>query len=203
MNKSLVSLCVALGLAAVVSAGPKFLAVWKAPSVGRLNFAGKKVAALAITDDQSLQMSAEEALTRELTARGVNGIASYRLLPREEMKDANKAKAWFERAEVEGVVALRPVRKDTEKVYTPAVWSSAYYQNFWGYYSYGWSGVYVPGSSTETTTIVVEVLIFNVRSGELIWAATSETKDPKQLQAFIKDLVNGSVEEMKKMKMVG
>lgn len=203
MNKAFVSVTVALALASAVSAGPKFLAVWKAPDVARLNFAGKKVAALAITDDQSLQMSAEEALTRELAARGVNGVAAYRLLPRPEMKDADKAKGWFERAAVDGVVALRPVRKDTEKQYTPTVWSSAYYQNFWGYYSYGWSGVYIPGSSTETTTIVVETLIFNVRSGQLMWAATSETKDPKQLQSFIKDLVNGAVGEMKKMKMVG
>lgn len=203
MNKAFVSVTVALALASAVSAGPKFLAVWKAPDVARLNFAGKKVAALAITDDQSLQMSAEEALTRELAARGVNGVAAYRLLPRPEMKDADKAKGWFERAAVDGVVALRPVRKDTEKQYTPAVWSSAYYQNFWGYYSYGWSGVYIPGSSSETTTIVVETLIFDVKSGQLMWAATSETKDPKQLQSFVKDLVNGAVDEMKKMKMVG
>ena len=205
MKKPFVSMCavVALGLAAVTSAGPKFIAVWKSPDVARLNFAGKKVAALAITDDQPLQMSAEEALTRELTARGVNGIAAYRLLPREEMKDADKAKGWFERAAIDGVVALRPVRKDTEKVYTPTVWASSDYQNFWGYYGYGWSSVYVAGSSTETTTIIVETLIFNVHSGELIWAATSETKDPKQLQSFIKDLVSGAVSEMKKMKMVG
>jgi hypothetical protein len=205
MQKPFVSACavVALGLAAVALAGPKFIAVWKSPDVARLNFAGKKVAALAITDDQALQMSAEEALTRELTARGVSGIAAYRLLPREEMKDADKAKGWFERAAIDGVVALRPVRKDTEKVYTPTVWASSYYQNFWGYYGYGWSSVYVAGSSTETTTIVVETLIFNVHSGELIWAATSETKDPKQLQSFIKDLVSGAVSEMKKMKMVG
>ncbi len=126
MKKPFVSMCavVALGLAAVTLAGPKFIAVWKSPDVARLNFAGKKVAALAITDDQPLQMSAEEALTRELTARGVNGIAAYRLLPREEMKDADKAKGWFERAAIDGVVALRPVRKDTEKVYTPTVWAS-------------------------------------------------------------------------------
>jgi len=203
MKKTFASVTVAFVLSAAVWAGPKFIAVWKSPDVARLNFAGKKVAALAITDDQSLQMSAEEALTRELTARGVNGIAAYKLLPRPEMKDADKAKGWFERAAVDGVVALRPVRKDTEKQYTPAVWSSTYYQNFWGYYSYGWSGVYIPGSSTETTTIVVETLIFNVQSGQLLWAATSETKDPKQLQSFVKDLVNGCVDEMKKMKMVG
>ena len=53
-----------------VIAAPKFLAVWKSPEVARLNFAMKKVAALVITDSQSLQMSGEEALARELTERG-------------------------------------------------------------------------------------------------------------------------------------
>jgi hypothetical protein len=187
----------------VVAAAPKFVAVWKAADVSRLNFLGKKVAALVITDDQSLQMSGEEALNRELTARGVNGLAAYRIIPREELKSAEKAKGWFERAGIDGVVALRPVSRDTERTYTPAIWSSSYYQTFWGYYGYGWSGVYVPGSSSETTTIVVETLIFSVPQDRLLWAATSETKNPKQLQSFVKDLVTAAAGEMKKMKLVG
>jgi hypothetical protein len=36
-----------------------------------------------------------------------------------------------------------------------------------------------------------------------VWAATSETRDPKNLQDFVKDLVKGAVNEMKKMKLVG
>ena len=199
MQRPVLSIFIVLALAAAVSAAPKFIAVWKDPELQRLNFAGKKVAALAITDDLSLQMSAEEALTRELSARGVSGIASYRIVPREELKSAEKAKAWFERASIDGVVALRVVRKDTEKTYTPTVWTSSYYQSFWGYYGYGWGSVYVAGSESETTTLVVETLIFNVRSDKLIWAATSETENPKELQSFVKDLVKAAVGEMKKI----
>jgi hypothetical protein len=188
--------------AVVVMAGPSFTSVWKAPNVTKLNFAGKKVAAVVMTDDQSLQMSAEEALTRELTARGVEGRASYRFVPPEEMKNADKAKPWFEKAGIEGVVAMRPVRSETEKTYSPVVWSSGYYQSFWGYYGYGWSSVYVrPGK--DVRTIVVETLIFDVTKNQLVWAATSSTRDPKTLQNFIKDLVNAAVDEMKKMKFVG
>jgi hypothetical protein len=83
-----------LFISVAVSAAPKFLNVWKAPDVTRLNFAGKKVAVLVITDDQSLQMSAAEALSRELTARKVPGVASYRLVPREEMKSADMARGF-------------------------------------------------------------------------------------------------------------
>lgn len=197
------SACVFVVAAAVaVAAAPKFLSIWKSPDVSRLNFAGKKVAALVITDDQPLQMSGEEALVRELTDRGVSGLATYRIVPREELKNVESAKGFFERAGVQGVVALRPVSRDKEVVYSPVVWVSGYYPSFWGYYGYGWSSAYVRPTGT-TTTIVVETLVYNVTTDKLVWAATSETRDPKTLQDFVKDLVKSAVGEMKKMKLVG
>ena len=117
---------------------PKFFDVWRSPEVERLNFAGRKVAALVITDDQPLQMSGEEALTRELTARSVTGVAAYQIVPREELKSAEKAKPWFERSKIEGVVVLRPVKREIGREYTSVIWSSGYYPDFYGYYGYGW-----------------------------------------------------------------
>ena len=202
MHRACAALFVTI-FATTLVAAPKFVAVWKSPEVARLNFAGKKVAALVITDSQSLQMSGEEALVRELMARNVNGTATYRFVPREELKSADKAKGWFERSKVDGVVVLRPVRRETEREYTPVIWSSGYYPSFWGYYGYGWSNVYVIPTSRETTTITVETLIYDLSRDQLVWAATSETRDPKSLQDFVKDLVNEAVKEMKKMKLVG
>src|SRR5262249_17971442 len=132
MRQSCIALFVAIA-AAATAADVKFVNVWKSPEVSRLNFAGKKVAALVITDDQPLQMSGEEALTREPSARNVDGVAAYRIAPREELMSAERAKAWFDRAGIQGVVALRPVSKDTEQTYSAVVWSSGYYQSFWGY----------------------------------------------------------------------
>jgi hypothetical protein len=203
MRQSCIAVFVVAAVA-VVAAAPEFLAVWKAPDVSRLNFGGKKVAALVITDDQSLQMSGEEALARELSARNVNGLATHRFVPREELKVAEKARGWFERAGVEGVVALRPVSRETEKSYSTVVWSSGYYQSFWGYYPYGWTSVYVaPRSARETLVIVVETLVYDLTRDQLVWAATSETRDPKNLQTFVKDLVSATVDEMRQMKLIG
>jgi hypothetical protein len=204
-KKMMRQFCLALFVlvAAAATAAPTFLSVWKSPEVSRLNFAGKKVAALVITDDQPLQQSAEEALTRELTARGVTALPSYRIVPREEIKSAEKARGWFERQTVEGVVALRPVSREKEKTYSSVVWSSGYYPSFWGYYGYGWSNLYVaPVSSRTDTVIVVETLIYDVTRDRLVWAATSETRNPKTLQSFITELVAAAVSEMKKMKLV-
>ena len=104
-------LCVVLSVllaAAAAGAAPKFRSVWKTPEVSKLNFASKKIAALVITDDQSLQMSGEEALAKELNNLGVSAVTTYRFVPREEMRSAERARPWFEKSAVEGVVAARP-----------------------------------------------------------------------------------------------
>ena len=182
---------------------PKLLSVWRIHDGSQLNFAGQKVAALVITDDQSLQMSGEEALARELGARGVEGVATYRFAPREELKTAAKARPWFERAGVAGVVAMRPAAVEREKVYSPVVWASGYYQSYWGYYDYGWTNVGAVRASGTRTRVIVETLIFDLRRDKLVWAATSETKEQTNLQEFITDLVRAAAEEMRKAKFVG
>ena len=45
--------------------------------------------------------------------------------------------------------------------------------------------------------------MYDLTRDQLVWAATSETRDPKNLQDFITDLVKGAVSEMRKMKLVG
>lgn len=199
-----VFICILLALTTVaVTAAPKLTNVWKSPEVARLNFAGKKVAALVLTTNQSLQMSGEEALARELTARGVGGVATYRIAPSEVLKNVETAKAWFEKVKVEGVVALRPVSLEKSKEASAILWTSGYYPSFWGYYGYGWSNAYVPLSTRDVTTITVETLVYDITRDQLVWAAASNTRDPETLQEFIKDLVNAAVKEMRKAKLVG
>ena len=61
-------------------------------------------------------MSAEESLANEITARGPIGVASYRIVPREELTDKDRAKVWFEKAGVQGLVVMRLVETDKQKV---------------------------------------------------------------------------------------
>jgi hypothetical protein len=180
----------------------KFKSTWKAPGVGMLNLGGKKIAALVITSDVNLQMSAEEALKREITARGPIGVAAYTLVPREELRDKDKARPWFEKAGVDGVVAMRIVNVDKEKVYNAVVWSSSYYGNFWDYYGSSWNDVYMIGTPIGNgrmqTTLAVETLLFNVRENKLIWASVTETTDPESVGAYMKGLVSAVVKQLQK-----
>jgi hypothetical protein len=188
-------------LVAVVHA-TEFTSQYTAKGIEARSFAGKKIAALVISDDLALRMSAEEALVRQLNERGVKGIASYKMIPAPELKDKDKAKAWFEKAGVQGVVVLRPVVLEMKVTKYEPQWVSGYYQSFWGYYGYGWSSVYVPGGTMRQAIVIVETMAYDVTKDMLLWGAVSDVRDPENMDAYMKELVKDSAKEMKKAGLI-
>jgi len=182
-------ICLSLALSTTVPAAEQSLiSTWKAPDAPPLDFAGKKVAALVIVDDEHLRVSAETELARQITARGPVGVAAHLMIPREELTDKDRAKGWFERGGVEGLVILRVVGTETQKVYSSYVWSSGYYAYAWDYYRYGWSTVTPIGKGRNETTITVETLLYDLKTGKPLWAGVSRATDPKDVASFIKKL---------------
>jgi len=188
-------ICAAVAAAA---ADNTFLSTWKSPTAGPLDFAGRKVAALVIVEDENLRMSAEEALAREISSRGPQGVAAGRIIPREELANKDQAKAWFERAGVQGLVAMRLVGADTQKVYSSVVWSSGYYSNVWDYYGYGWTTVTPIGKGRNQTSVTVETLLYDVKTGAPIWAGVTRTVDVKDTGSYMKSLAKDIGKELEK-----
>ena len=181
-----------------VYAGTKYKTTWRASEVGPQSFAGKKVAAVVISGDESLRVSSEEALVRELAGRGVQGVAAYRIVPKEALRQVDTARPFFERAGLDGVIVLRPLSLERERTYTPETWASPYYGTLWGYYGYGWGSVTTGGYVTDTPVLTVETLIFSIAKDRLIWAGVSETKHPETVQKVVADLVRSAAKELKK-----
>ena len=181
-----------------ISGAVKFTGMFKSPDASSVNFAGKRVAALVITQDDSLRVAGEESLVRELNLRGMEGVATYRIAPKEELARADTARPWFEKAHIEGVVAIRPVSAETTRTYTPSTWVNPYYGTLWDYYGYGWGAVYIPSSTRKETLVVVETTIYDLPRNKLVWAAVTETKNPRDLRGFVEELVKASVAEMQK-----
>ncbi len=182
---------------AALSAAIRFTSTFKSLDAGAVSFVGKKVAALVISNDDSLRVSGEEALVRELKERGMQAVATYRIAPREEMRTAETAKPWFEKAGVEGIVAVRPVSVESE-TYNTGTWVTSHYSTLWGYYGYGWSSVYLPASARSQRVVVVETTIYSVPRNQLLWAAVSETSNSRDLSGFVDELAKEMIKEMQK-----
>jgi hypothetical protein len=192
------SLCVVFAVTVAAAEKPTFTSTWKA-SGAQARYAGKKVVGLIVSNDLNLRMSAEEALARQLTANGVQGIAAYRTIPGEEIKDKDRAKAWFERTGVDAVVMMRLVNLTKEKRPTVIAWQSdPLYSSMWSYYPYVWGAtIDLSGGGTDVT-VTVETVIFDVAKGKLLWAGTSATVNPDTAQTLVASLVDGMVDQMRK-----
>ena len=199
-------LVVTAAVAAAACASTSFNSTWRNPAAEPGNFKGQKVAALVMSTDQSVRFGAEDALARELTARGMVGIAAYSLIPKELLQDKDKAKEFIDKAGVTGVVAMRVVGKDKEVTQTSggSYWGGPAYATFWGggYYGYGWGGVYSPGYIRTDTIVTVEILVYSLKQDKLVWAAQSKTTNPEKVGPFIQELVAKAADQIKKEGLV-
>jgi hypothetical protein len=192
-------------LVAAACATTTFNSTWKAPGAAPLNFKGKKVAALVVSKEEGVRYGAEDALAREITAKGAVGLPAYSLIPKEITQDKEKAKAFLAKAGVAGVVAMRVVGKDQEISSTPAsYYATPYYSTFWGagYYGYGWGGVYNPGYVRTDTIVSVEILVYSLEQDKLVWAGRSQTTNPEKVGPFIHELTARAAAEMKKQGLI-
>lgn len=192
-----------LALVRPADAGTNFVSTWKAPDAAGANYKGQKVVALVMSPEPNQRQGAEWALTLELKKRGVDAVPAYSIVPADETKDRDKARARFEQIGAVGVVVMRVTGQEKEMSTTSAGWTAPYYTNFWGdYYSYGWGSVYVADYLRIENIFHVETLVYNLKQGKLIWAGKSKTVNPETAQSLIKDLVSGVASEMKKAGLI-
>ena len=181
-------------------ASTEFVSAWKAPLDGPIQFQGKRVAAIVVTANESIRRVAEDSLAREISARGAQGTAGYRLVSGEALKDQDKAKQTLKEANIQGAVVMRVVSNQQEVSYSPgtAWYNGNYYGSFWGYWGYSWPAVYDPGYLSTDTVVLVETLVYSVVQDKLLWAGYSKTTNPSEVPKFVKELSAAAAKEMKK-----
>jgi len=173
-----------------------FTSTWKAPDAQVVSAAGKKVAAVFVSRDESQRRAAEDAMAAALTARGAQGVPVYTLLPGYHGGDPEAARARLKDAGANGVVVMRVVGKEQQVTYTPG--SPAYYGGFNRYWGYSWGAAYDPGYLRTDTLVSVETLVYSLERGELLWASTSRTTNPKDINTLVNTVADATAKEMVK-----
>ena len=172
------------------AASTKFQSSWKSPDAASVDLRGQKVVALVIRKDDVSRQDAEHALARELTARGLQGIEAYTIVPASELRNREAAKARMEKAGIAAVVVMKEVGQRTQFTESAATfYSTATYSSFWGYYDSGWSYMYEPSYLSMDRVVTVETLVYDLRRDKLVWAGMSDSTNPKMVMTLIKDLV--------------
>jgi len=186
----------------VACASTGLVSSWKAPDAQPLKGEGSKVAVLVMSKNESTRRAGEDALARQITAHGGQGVPMYSIMNTAEPDEA-AAKAALTKAGVNAVVVLRPVGKDKEVVSTASMYAGPMYGPYWGgYYGYGWGGAW-GGTDIRTNTIVsIETLVYSMKQNKLVWGGQTKTTNPSNVDAFVKEIADTVAKEMKKQGLI-
>jgi hypothetical protein len=171
----------------------KFHSAWKSPDISSFDFKGQKVVAVVVTPNQEAAREAEGLLARELTKRGVVGIPAYDLLPPKEPRTKEKAQAVF----IEKGIAAAVVMRAGGGAQTGTYGTSG---GLW--VTNGGFGVYDPGYLRNETKVLVETLVYELKSDKPVWVGISETTNPKNIDSLVRNLVSEVASQMKKQRLI-
>ncbi len=192
-------LATAAALITFACATTTFQSTWRSPDARPLKLSGKKVVGVFVSKDETLRRRAEDAMAREISARGAQGVPAYTVLTDEEVRDRDAAKAKLEQLGFSGAVVMRVIGTQTRYTYEPAYWARPYYHHFWaGYWGWGWGTVWAPGYLVADKIVSVETLVYSLEQDELVWAGVSRTVDPNQIDPFIAELAAAVTKQMVK-----
>jgi hypothetical protein len=182
-----------------------FVSTWKAPDATPLQLSGAKVAAVVMIRNEAARRAAEDALAREITAHGAQGVAMYTIQPEARPDNEQAVRVAVEGAGVAGAVVMRPVGKEKEVVATPVAYGGPMYGGYWGgYYGYGWGSPYAyGGTEIRTDTIVsIETLVYSLRQNKLVWAGQSRTTNPTGVDQLVKETSTAVALELQKQGLI-
>jgi len=198
MNKTrLAVLATACTLALGACATAQFNTTWVNPEAQALSFkTGDKVLAMVPNKNEGMRRIAEDSLARAISARGLQGVPSYTVVPDELTKD--KARAGAEKVGAAGAVVMRVLAKGN--VTSSNLSQSSSYTATWNG-STGWSSPN-PSDMRSDTVLVVETLVYDLRQDKLVWAGTSQTTSPSKVDSLIKELADQTARQLRKQGLV-
>lgn len=165
--------------------------VWKDPAFsGRL----QRVMVVAISKEPITRRIVEDEFSLQLKTRGVDAIPSYSIIPDRSQNDQEVIAKMVVQLGADSVLISRLVSKRSVRVYYPATVTHRppHYEKWPYYYLDGFAMVNSPGYTTEYEYALMETNLYDARSENLLWAATTETGVNNLHQTLIKPYI-GSI----------
>ena len=138
--------------------------------------------------ETTLRRNFEDEFVAQLTAAGIDALASYRYLPENDAIDENNLKRAAQTARADGLLMVRALRME-EKTNYPAVGPEISFGIFGSNVGAGWSGI--PGATgpSRYNEYTSETVLYDVAGNDLVWTGTLRTTEPVNMQTAINSYV--------------
>jgi hypothetical protein len=141
----------------------------------------KKIVVIASDGTTADSRVFEDIFVQKLQAAGVQAVPGYTTVP----PDARRSESTFAPAVAatgaDGVILVRLLRVDTRTQVSTVMMPGPMIGPWGGFYGPGFygGGFYAVPNVTQYDVASVETNVYNVATKSLVWAATTQTVDPK------------------------
>ncbi len=163
--------------------------VWKSDSPATHPM--DQILVIGIAESDVKRRSFEDGFVAALEDQGFDAVPSYRILPDSEQLSKESIQHAIRGRGVQGVIATQLVRVDEHEKYVPPttyVKPGYYGRGLYGYYGRGYEVVHQPGYTVHTTIVRLETHLYDASSAELLWAAHSDTLNPRSIDDGIESV---------------
>ena len=171
---------------------------WRDPQFQREPL--RNVLVIGVARSQSNRRVFEDGFVQALRAQGVEGTASYPLLPEDGAIPNERIKQAVARAAADAVLITRVLRVDRTVTVTPGYVAPGYPHGFYGWYSETW--VAVPPMVDQYDVLTIESTLWDMRHERAVWSGTSESTEPKDVTTLTGELAKLLIARMKADKVL-
>jgi hypothetical protein len=168
----------------VNSSSDRLLSSWKDPAVKKLDF--QRIVAVAMVSDGPTRRLAESEMVNIM---GPKAVAASQVVPEADLEDADKVRVKLSAEGFDGAVTIRLVDATT-KVRTARDPVPTSYYSMWGYYQFAWVADRPPDYYTADQKLQIEVNIYSLTSGKLVWSGTSEIVRPQLVETGVRNVAD-------------
>jgi hypothetical protein len=177
------------GLACGCSTGTTVTDVWATHQAVPM----RSVLVMGARTDEASRRALEDGWATRLAEHGVRATPSYTLFP-SGFPSTDEAKAAVRSIGFDGLLVSTAKGVSQRTTIVPG---AGY--DFWGSYYWGpaW-GAWYPGYVYTDVFVKFETTLWDAHTGNLVWAANTQTENPSSGSGFVKSLTDKVVPEMVK-----
>ena len=168
---------------------------------------------IGIAKEEDYRRIFEETFKRQLSGQGVRAVTSHNDLPRDQENSRENIIKAMSANSCDFVLLTKLVRKRTEagtkgqginvvKTTPVPLYYDPWYNSWGSYYNQGYSVVNIQPTTPGTTTLIIESVLYDLKTGERIWAAQLETVEEIDPIKMIRDYVEAVTRNLERKGLI-
>jgi hypothetical protein len=172
---------------------------WKNPSANAQSLQFKKVLVVATIKHELTRKVVEDRVVEILrSGRRVEAVPSYTILSMDDLDKKESSKAKVSDKGFDGVILIHYADSSEESRYDPDAynkWNT--YNDFWSVYAGAYNSM-----NPRNTKLYVEIMLYSLKEGKLIWSGITEAKNPKNPAVVVGDIAAETTKTLRKQGLI-